>query len=290
MNLSFNCGCEENCTCNCCTPLRFQARDVCQISQEKPCISGSPRKDDDCRIATHTIQGDIFRSFIIFSGATNQVVFEDYTNNHNKTLLTLRSLDTTGSAAVPLTVTITTRNPKKTIIETIPGARTRSFQVENLESITVANSAAINGTLGVLMQKTFCISCSGQADQIDTHTIDGSETFLEFPVSTRTTEQVVFQDYTCNHNKTLIQVRSAQLAGEPNAVPLPIEINTRSGLEINVVIPALGTRAFQVEDFESLKVSNPGGEAFGQLSVLIQKTFCICCDGNTSLDCKNKRC
>lgn len=39
-----------------------------------------------------------------------------------------------------------------------------------------------------------------------------------------------------------------------------------------------GPRVFQVEDFESLTVSNTNPEQTGQLNVFIQKTFCICCN------------
>lgn len=114
-------------------------------------------------------------------------------------------------------------------------------------------------------------------NRVETHTIDGGETLLNIPVSDRTADQVVFEDFTCNHNKTMIQVRSTVLPGEPFAVPLTITISTRHcPRKIIEEIPAGATRAFQVEDFQLLTVSNPYSNA-GQLDTLIQKTFCICC-------------
>jgi hypothetical protein len=241
----------------------------------------------NCKAETHTIQGGTFRTFNVPATTTNQIVFEDYTCNHNKTIITLRSLDTAGiDTAVPLTISITTRDCPNQIVEIIPGARTRSFQVEDFVSLTVTNPTGSPGALGVLLQKTFCICCDNKCDQVETHSIDGNDPFLTFPVSVRTTNQVVFQDYTCNHNKTFIQLRSIDLDDQNPAVDLTVTINLRNcPNQIVFTLPALGTRALQVEDFESLVVSNPTA-IFGALNVIIQKTFCICCDEKKHEKCE----
>ncbi|MFB4474307.1 exosporium protein D [Virgibacillus sp. SK37] len=269
-------------------------------------IDNFPTKKEICHIETHTVEGINFRNFFVPAGSTNQAIFEDFTCNHNKLMLTLRSLDFTGNpgSAVPLTITITKRNSSNQIIEVIPGARTRVFQVEDFESLTVSNpSPSSNGLLGVILQKTFCICCndnrcscntcnpssnnrSGNC-QIATHRINGSNSFLEFPVSTRTTNQVIFEDHTCNHNKTILLLRSADAA----LVPLNISISTRNCPDkILEVIPERGTRVFQVEDFEKLTVSNPSTTVEGLLHVFIQKTFCICCNDEKRDTCHEPKC
>jgi hypothetical protein len=247
------------------------------------CKCGKNKVKGNCKTETHTVQGGTFRTFNVPATTTNQVIFEDYTCNHNKTILTLRSLDPSGlDSAVPLTISITTRNCPNQIVEIIPGARTRVFQVEDLVRLTVTNPTASPGALGVILQKTFCICCDNKCDQVETHTINGADALLDFPVSVRTTDQVVFQDYTCNHNKTMIQMRSVVLAGQPSAVDLTVTITTRNCPDkIVFTLPALGTRAIQVEDFESLTVSNPSA-IFGSFNVIIQKTFCICCDNQNN--------
>ncbi|MGF9859858.1 exosporium protein D [Priestia endophytica] len=130
----------------------------------------------------------------------------------------------------------------------------------------------------------------------ETHTISGSSTNLTgntpiripIPANANVT---VFEDFTNNHNKTILQLTSVSgTSGVPtasalSAVPLEVTIRTRgSRTPIEAIIPGGddvigGTRIFQVENFESLSVSNPNNVP-GALNVFIQKTFCICCENN----------
>jgi hypothetical protein len=112
---------------------------------------------------------------------------------------------------------------------------------------------------------------------VENHTIEGSGTNLTgnipltIAVPASATDVNVFEDFTKNHNKTLLQL-SAVTTG------LIVSIFTRgSRMPISATIPAGSTRAFQVEDFERLTVSNPSPTTAGTLNVFIQKTFCIGC-------------
>jgi hypothetical protein len=105
--------------------------------------------------------------------------------------------------------------------------------------------------------------------------------------------ETIFEDFTCNHNKTLIQLRSEPSGAFP-AFPLEVTIRTRgSRIPIVATIPGSQTiesmRAFQVEDFESLSVrfNDEVGQREAAVSVFIQKTFCVCCKSNkTRCSCK----
>lgn len=124
---------------------------------------------------------------------------------------------------------------------------------------------------------------------IENHTIAGSGVNLagNIPLSLlvppNTSNLPVFEDFTHNHNKTLIQISSSPFSAFP-ALPLTITIRTRKLR--NPIVATLttdetgnlgGPRVFQVEDFESLTVSNTNEFQTGQLNVFIKKTFCICC-------------
>lgn len=88
---------------------------------------------------------------IIVPANTSRVVFEDSTNNHNKTLLQFRVPGT----STPVVVTIRTRNSRIPITATITTGETRILQVENFESLTVTNNTNINSDIGVFIQKLF---------------------------------------------------------------------------------------------------------------------------------------
>ncbi|PER99189.1 exosporium protein D [Bacillus cereus] len=139
--------------------------------------SHSLPQNNNCFVETHTIAGsgtnltgNVPINIFLEDGAI-QTVFEDFTNNHNKTLLQLSSIPTpaTGGTAPaqPLEVTIRTKNSRTPIIARIPGSPggttqggTRIFQVENFESLTVSNLGTSFGTLSTFIQKTFCICCN----------------------------------------------------------------------------------------------------------------------------------
>ncbi|HDR7664440.1 TPA: hypothetical protein QCX86_004096 [Bacillus wiedmannii] len=97
---------------------------------------------------------------------------------------------------------------------------------------------------------------------IETHTIAGSEENVNrnIPVSVfleTTTPQTVFEDFTNNHNKALIQL-----------------------FVVGMSAPAQ-TKIFQVEDFQSLTLTRQEGPT-SLVSLFVQKTFCICCNENNN--------
>ncbi|HDR6311627.1 TPA: exosporium protein D [Bacillus cereus] len=129
---------------------------------------------------------------------------------------------------------------------------------------------------------------------IETHTISGSGANLtgniplNLLVPPNTSNLPVFEDFTNNHNKTLLQISSTPFSAFP-ALPLTIIIRTRRSN--NPIVATLttdevgnlgGPRVFQVEDFESLSVSNTNQFQTGELNVFIQKTFCICCNDQSN--------
>ncbi|SCC22595.1 hypothetical protein GA0061096_3223 [Fictibacillus enclensis] len=84
----------------------------------------------------------------------------------------------------------------------------------------------------------------------------------------------VFEDFTCNHNKILFVIRSDQ----------PLSISIRSRGSCNPIQEIISNqRAFQVEDFESLEITNIGNSPAG-VQIDIEKTFCICCKENKDCD------
>ncbi|WP_459499186.1 exosporium protein D [Bacillus sp. C1] len=109
-------------------------------------------------------------NILIFANIGPQTIFEDFTTNHNKTLLKLSSIPTPAEGVIlpaqPLDITIYTRNSNLPIIARIPGATdtntiqgsTRIFQVENFQSLTVSTPDIV-GTLHACIEKTFCIYC-----------------------------------------------------------------------------------------------------------------------------------
>ncbi|GAB1763139.1 exosporium protein D [Priestia sp. SB1] len=121
-------------------------------------------------IENHTIEGsgtnltgNIPLTIAVPANAIDVTVFEDFTRNHNKTLLQLSAAATGVGVATGLTVSIFVRGSRLPISATIPAGSTRAFQVENFEKLTVSNpSATTAGTLNVFIQKTFCIGCNSQ--------------------------------------------------------------------------------------------------------------------------------
>ncbi|MEK4031488.1 hypothetical protein MKZ02_23945 [Pseudobacillus sp. FSL P4-0506] len=118
---------------------------------------------------------------------------------------------------------------------------------------------------------------------IDTHPFTGS-LFL----SVGGPEQTLIEDITCNHNKTLLILRSSRTGGSGfNAQPIQVIIRTRGCTEpITTVLPPGIPRVFQVEDFESLVVANLGSGNEALLEYSMEKTFCICCSGEDN----NQKC
>lgn len=113
--------------------------------------SYSHNKKENCFTKTHTIAGSNIPLDIIVPANTSRIVFEDATNNHNKTLL---QFHVPGTSA-PIVVTIRTRNSRRPITATIASGETRILQVENFESLTLTNNNNTSSNIGVFIQKRF---------------------------------------------------------------------------------------------------------------------------------------
>ncbi|WIY63090.1 MULTISPECIES: hypothetical protein [Bacillus] len=131
--------------------------------------SYSNRKKSKCFVETHTIagvgenlSGNIPLTITILPGAP-QTIFEDFTDNHNKTLLQL----TVPLKELPITVTIQSRRTNRPITATIPTGVTRIFQVEDFESLTASTASPNPGFFSVFIKKTFCICCNDRNDSCD---------------------------------------------------------------------------------------------------------------------------
>jgi len=262
--------------------------------------SYSHHQKDHCFIETHTLTGSNTPLTFTVPANTSRTIFEDFTNNHNKTLLEFRNLST----SQPTEVTIRTRKSRIPITVTIVAGETRGLQIEDFQSLTLTNNTNINSSIGIFIQKTFCICCNNQNDSrnkyykeqsnshyqkdncfIETHTVAGSETTptenapLTIIVPPDTSRRV-FEDFTNNHNKTLLQISVPE-----DAFSIEVTIQTRkSPTPIIATLATNETRVFQVEDFQNLTLTN-NTEFLNFIEVLIKKTFCICCnDRNDSCD------
>ncbi|MEQ3595223.1 exosporium protein D [Bacillus albus] len=262
--------------------------------------SYSHHQKDNCFIKTHTITGSNTALNFNVPANTTRTAFEDFTNNHNKTLLDLRIPGT----SQPIEVTIRTRSFRLPITVTLVAGETKVFQVEDFHSLTLTNNTNINSNISIFIQKTFCICCNNQNDYckkyynepsyshcqkdncyIETHTIAGSNTTptenspLTIIVPPRASRRV-FEDFTNNHNKTLIQI---SVPSDVSSIEVTIRTRRSPTPIIATLIPD-ETRVFQVEDFQSLTLTN-NTEILDFIDILIQKTFCICCsDKNDSYD------
>ncbi|WP_182813795.1 exosporium protein D, partial [Bacillus sp. ME78] len=92
-----------------------------------------------------------------------QTVFEDFTNNHNKTLI---QLFVVGMSA-PVQVTILTRRSNVPITTTLQPVQTKIFQVEDFQSLTLTKQEGSTSVVSLFVQKTFCICCNDNNDSCD---------------------------------------------------------------------------------------------------------------------------
>lgn len=265
-------------------------------------------KENTCQVATHKVRGDsqgltgnIPFQVNIPGGAEDIIVFEDYTANHNKTLLqlsaepslveyTFSELDVkifTRDSDVPIEIRLST-NPFGPVFTGIP----RGIQVENFVRMTVSNPLDTIGTLRVHIEKTFCICCDENAssNHIEDHFVQGSglnqtgNIPILFPLRPNVTE-IIFSDETNNHNKTLIQLKSIGVFPFP-PFPLEVFIFTKDSF-FPIIAEVQGselfgegnTRAFQVENFSFLAIrfNEEVGLRQAAVEVFIQKTFCMGC-------------
>ncbi|UAL47119.1 exosporium protein D [Sutcliffiella horikoshii] len=138
-------------------------------------------KEISCELETHKVRGNgesltgnIPNSIFVPAFREELVVFEDYTENHNKTFLqlsvepappniTFRVLDVriyTRDSEEPIDIRLTT-NPFGPEFTGIP----RGIQVENFVRLTVTNTLESPSILQFYIEKTFCICCRESGDK-----------------------------------------------------------------------------------------------------------------------------
>lgn len=125
----------------------------------KSCNSSN---SNNCFIETFTIFGSETTptSLEIPPGSTI-TLFENFTNNHNKTLIRF-SFSPVFAAFVTLTIRTFNSTTPQTITLT-PGDR-KTFLFEDVQSITFSNATTANASLSPLfIQQTTCICC-GNSD------------------------------------------------------------------------------------------------------------------------------
>ncbi|MGD6778548.1 hypothetical protein ACQCT3_02195 [Sutcliffiella horikoshii] len=144
--------------------LPEQAATVNSISSER---RKCPPKDF---VETHKLQGfgenetgNIPLTFIINAGE-EYVLFEDFTENHNKTYFQVGS-PSLGPEFLDnnLRVRVTTDSSETPFEYDIPLSQTRAFQLENARRISVQLTNLpifFQREISFYLEKTFCISCS----------------------------------------------------------------------------------------------------------------------------------
>jgi hypothetical protein len=219
-----------------------------------------------------------------------RVIFEDLTANPNRSFITVQN---TGQAQCRATVIIETDNEiiKREIPPSPSGtASSINLQLKNFRRLIVSCQGNPLGFCNIFstISKTFLIccpelekeecSCCSQRDKQTTCFID--QHFIRTEEFTRQCDGstvVIFEDFTVNHNKTAIIVRSNTRS--PCTASLIIE--TKDSTIIRDIPPQVGnfnaSMGIEVEDLRRISVrcqGNPTGTC--NLAVTAQKTFCIC--------------
>ncbi|MEA3319897.1 MAG: exosporium protein D [Bacillota bacterium] len=97
-----------------------------------------------------------------------EIIFSDETNNHNKTLIQIKSIGVGPFPPFPLQVFIFTKDSLFPIIAEVQGSElfnegnTRAFQVENFSFLAIRFNDEVGqreAAAEVFIQKTFCIGC-----------------------------------------------------------------------------------------------------------------------------------
>ena len=115
------------------------------------------RSKNNCFIETHTITGSEENAngniplSVFLETTAPQTVFEDFTNNHNKTLI---QLFVVGMSA-PVQVTILTRKSSRPITTTLQPVQTKIFQVEDFQSLTFTKQEGPTSIVSLFVQKHF---------------------------------------------------------------------------------------------------------------------------------------
>ena len=112
---------------------------------------------NNCFIETHTIAGSAENEngnipvSVFLETTAPQTVFEDFTNNHNKTLI---QLFVVGMSA-PVQVTILTRRSSVPITTTLQPVQTKIFQVEDFQGLTLTKQEGSTSVVSLFVQKHF---------------------------------------------------------------------------------------------------------------------------------------
>ncbi|NMH71707.1 exosporium protein D [Bacillus sp. RO2] len=148
--------------------------DLTDLPGPSPMVNSMKSRIRECKpknfVETHKFQGvgenetgNIPLTFII-NAAQEYVLFEDFTENHNKTYFQIGSPTLgTEDLAFNLQVRVTTDSSETPLEYTIPLSQTRAFQLENVRRITVhLNNLPIffQRRISFYLEKTFCMSCS----------------------------------------------------------------------------------------------------------------------------------
>ena len=274
---------------------------------EDPCFFCNEEEEDEtiCFIASHDFNSVVTQP----CNGSSTVVFENFTDNHNKTGIEAITFTPAPCTGILIIETSDGGPPIERVLERTENL---SIEVENVSRVSVRCEGNPTGSCQVNIRgsKTFCICCPKSLDShccspgnlreencdcmeeqevettcfIDTHSLPISVYTL--PCNGSST--MAFEDVTNNHNKTMIQATSFTPA--PCTAILTIE--TKDGCPpIERILPSLlegGSPTqlnIEVEDVRSVSIrcqGNPLGSC--DVFLAIQKTFCICCPQNLDLE------
>ncbi|NLP51870.1 exosporium protein D [Bacillus sp. RO1] len=152
----------------------WRKSDLTDLQGASTIVYSTKSRMRDCQtkdfVETHKFQGvgenetgNIPLSFII-NAAEEYILFEDFTENHNKTYFLIGS-PTLGveDLAYSLRVRVTTDSSETPLEYTIPLSQTRAFQLENVRRVTVQLNdlpISLQRRISFYLEQTFCISCS----------------------------------------------------------------------------------------------------------------------------------
>jgi hypothetical protein len=250
----------------------------------------------NCFIETHNFNSQVSQP----CNGSSTVVFENVTNNHNKTRI--EAVSTTLPPCTAILI-IETRDGGPPIERVLTRQELFSIEVEDISRISVRCQGNPTGfcTVNIFVSKTFCICCPKdpgsscclscnkgnkncnckEKQEVETTCFIGTHSppnsFYTQPCNGSSI--VAFEDLTNNHNKTLIQATSFS----PPPCTAILIIETRDGgSPIERILPFSENPPTQftieVENVKRISVrcqGNPTG--FCQVLIGIQKTFCICC-------------
>ncbi|MFZ5354007.1 MAG: hypothetical protein ACOZCL_14980 [Bacillota bacterium] len=267
-------------------------------SSQSKCIMS--KENRQCSISTHAISVSIEQP----CNGEEVTLFEDFTSNHNKTLI---SIDSFTQPPCFITIIIETRKGQRIVEEIRPLTlqfgviAQRAFQVEDLKRVAIICDGQAGGVCrgNLFINKTFCICCRKEKHKgkflnkigsmfnvFKTKKAIASECFTElhedlisFAQPCDGTRATYFEDYTDNHNKTLVEV-SPGSAG----CTITVYMATGSGEVIRRVVEFGTLGSFQVEDLKEVSIECTGNPGLGCTGlIIIRKTFCICCKGDECL-------